>query len=236
MELLLQSASAAASVGLGCGTCCGSGIGVVLSGYLVTHAKDWKQSWKGAGWFYMGKLLSVAALCVAASLAGGQLMDESGKIAGFPMRYAVNALMLCAGIYFLVQWFRERRGLCSCNACGHCGSAKDKIYDTKKPHRLRTERLSAGFLWAMGAGYGLTPCAPLIMVVGYTAAMPLAYAALIGCVFALASSLSPMLFLLTLSGTLGGQMRKEIPQYLSWFRLACYVCLIGCVSANLLTP
>ena len=231
MELLLQSASAAASVGLGCGTCCGSGIGVVLSGYLMTHAKDWKQSWKGAGIFYAGKLMSVVALCVAASLAGGQLMDESGKIAGVSMRLIVNALMLCAGLYFLAQWFRERWGVRSCHACGRCGNADGK----KTTPDFRTEHLSAGFLWVMGAGYGLMPCAPLIMVIGYAATMSTGHAAFVGFVFALASSLSPMLFLLPLSGTLGGQMRKEIPQYLSWFRLACYLCLIGCVSSNLLT-
>ena len=86
----------------------------------------------------------------------------------------------------------------------------------------------------MGISYGLTPCAPLILMTGYAASLPFGYAAMLGTVFALASTISPMLFMLLISGVLAGKMYKEIPQYLTWFRLACYVLLIGLFSGSLI--
>ncbi|MBQ2347778.1 MAG: hypothetical protein II388_05330 [Clostridia bacterium] len=46
VTLLLESITAAASVGMGCGTCCGSGISAALYGYLTTHVKNIKQSFR----------------------------------------------------------------------------------------------------------------------------------------------------------------------------------------------
>lgn len=86
----------------------------------------------------------------------------------------------------------------------------------------------------MGISYGLTPCAPLILMTGYAASLPLGYAAMLGVVFSLASTVSPMLFMLLFSGLLAGKVYKEIPQYLTWFRLACYVLLIVLFSVSLI--
>ena len=44
LTLLLEGVSVATSVGLGCGTCCGSGAGILLSGYVMTHARNARQS------------------------------------------------------------------------------------------------------------------------------------------------------------------------------------------------
>ena len=87
---------------------------------------------------------------------------------------------------------------------------------------------------SMGLGYGISPCVPLILMTGYAASLPVGYAVLLGTVFALASTLSPMLFMLLMSGILAGKMYKEIPQYLIWFRLLCYITLIVVFSVGLL--
>ena len=86
----------------------------------------------------------------------------------------------------------------------------------------------------MGISYGLSPCAPLVLMTGYAATLPLGYAALLGAVFAAASTVSPVLFMLLISGVLAGKMYKEIPQYLTWFRLACYIMLIVLFAVSLL--
>ena len=85
----------------------------------------------------------------------------------------------------------------------------------------------------MGFGYGISPCAPLILITGDAATLPVGFAAVLGAVFALASTVSPALFLMLLSGVLAKRMRKEIPQYLTWFRLGCYILLIALFTAGL---
>ena len=81
-------------------------------------------------------------------------------------------------------------------------------------------------IFIMGAGYGITPCAPLILIAGYCAALPTLQAVAVGSVFAIASALSPMLLLLLISGVLAGRMYREIPGFLNWFRAACYIAVI----------
>ena len=86
----------------------------------------------------------------------------------------------------------------------------------------------------MGIGYGISPCAPLILMTGYAATLPLGFAALMGAVFAAASTVSPILFMLLISGVLAVKMYKGIPQYLTWFRLACYIMLIVLFAVGIL--
>ena len=224
--LLFESMTAAASVGMGCGTCCGSGISAALYGYLTTHVKNIKQTFRAFLDFFLGKFLAVIALCCIASIVGGNIIDESGKIFGIKTAAIVDALMLAMGVWLLVGWIRERWGHKGCKSCTHCGSDTSKQRDTKN--------VSHAALISMGVGYGISPCAPLILITGYAATLPLGYAALLGAVFAAASTVSPILFMLLISGVLAGKMYKEIPQYLTWFRLACYIMLIALVAVGLL--
>lgn len=215
LELLLQGAATAASVGMGCGTCCGSGISVFLSGYLMTHAKNFGQSARGFLSFYLGKLMAVMLICGAASLIGAQVLDESGCIAGLPVKALVDVAMICMGLWFLLQWILERRGVRRCS--GHCGRGESA--------QTPPGKVSLPALWGMGVGYGISPCAPLLMMAGYAATLPLGYALAVGGLFALASAVSPMLLMLLLSGALAGRIYREIPQYMTWFRLGCYLLL-----------
>lgn len=221
MELLLQGAAAAASVGMGCGTCCGSGMGVFLSGYLMTHAKNFAQSLRAFLSFYLGKLMAVMALCGATSCLGARLLDEAGCLFGVPVKAMVDVAMILLGLWLLVRWVLERNGHCTCHSCG---SREPKPVDA---------RVSVPVLWVMGVGYGVSPCGPLLMMLGYAATVPLGCALAVGAVFALCSAVSPMLLLLLLSGALAGRMYREIPQYLTWFRLGCYILLMIFFAAEL---
>ncbi len=220
----LESLTAAASVGMGCGTCCGSGISTALYGYLTTHMKNIKQSFIGFFDFFLGKFIAVIALCMAASLVGSNIIDENGCIFGVKTALIADTVMLIMGIWLLIGWIREFRGHKNCKSCNGCKSDRSKEY--KKSNHAA--------LIGMGISYGASPCAPLILMTGYAASLPLGYAALLGTVFAIASTISPMLFMLFISGVLAGKMYKEIPQYLTWFRLACYIMLIVLFSFSLL--
>ena len=111
---LFSSMTAAASVGMGCGTCCGSGISAALYGYLTTHTKDVKQSARAFLDFFFGKFLAVILLCCAASLIGDSVIDESGRVFGVKADIIVDSVMVAMGIWLLIGWIRERRGLHSC--------------------------------------------------------------------------------------------------------------------------
>ena len=221
----IESVTAAASVGMGCGTCCGSGISTALYGYLTTHMKNMKQSLLGFVDFFLGKFIAVISLCCIASIVGSNIIDENGCIFGIKTALIADTVMLLMGIWLLIGWIREFHGK-SCEHCKGCKSDKPKTHEYKKSNHAA--------LIGMGISYGASPCAPLILMTGYAASLPLGYAALLGAVFAAASTISPMLFMLFISGILAGKMYKEIPQYLKWFRLACYILLIGIFTFGLL--
>ena len=69
---------------------------------------------------------------------------------------------------------------------------------------------------------------------GICSVFAIGFAAILGAVFSLASTLSPALFIMLLSGVLAKRMRKEIPQYITWFRLGCYVLMIVLFAAGLM--
>lgn len=225
-SVFTESLTAAASVGMGCGTCCGSGISTALYGYLTTHMKNMKQSFLGFCEFFFGKFLSVITLCCIASVVGSNIIDDNGGVLGVKTGLIADSVMLLMGIWLLIGWIREYKGHKSCKTCKGC---KD---DGKKKTEYKKSNHAA--LIGMGISYGASPCAPLILMTGYAASLPLGYAALSGAVFAIASTISPMLFMLFISGILAGKMYKEIPNYLKWFRLGCYILLIVLFSVSLL--
>ena len=222
ISLLLESMITAVSVGTGCGTCCGSGISAALYGYLVTHVKNIRQSMLSFVDFFLGKLLAVVSLCAAASLLGRSIIDSDGLLFGVNVHIIVNILMIFTGIYLLIKLLLEKYG--KHDKCSHCSAGSTEL-NSQKPSRLA--------LFGMGFGYGMSPCAPLIFMAGYAATLPVGYAALLGCVFAAASTLSPALLLLVLSGVLAGKMRKEMPSYMHRFRIVIYVLLIVLFSVSL---
>ena len=224
--MLLESMTTALSVGMGCGTCCGTGISAALYGYLTTHARNVKQSLRAFLDFFLGKILAVVMLCVLASLLGQSVMGEDGRIFGINVDIIVDTLMIAMGVWLLIKWFLERYRSRTCRTCGHCSGGKNTVPDEKRPSRV--------LLLGMGFGYGVSPCAPLILMTGYAATMPAGQAAFLGGVFAAASTVSPALLLLILSGVLAGKMRKDIPAYMTWFRLICYILLIVLFTFSLI--
>lgn len=209
--MFLSVATTAFSVGMGCGTCCSPVISLFLSAYVAAHAKGSKKGLLSFFSFFTGKLVSVSILCMAASFFGRQFIDKNGYMGSFNFRFAAQIAMSMIGIVLVCQWIRENRKGESCKHCHGCGQEHGK---------------SGGLsMFAVGIVYGITPCAPLLFMVGYAFSQPIIYAVSAGIAFGMASMLSPVLLLVIVTGSLSKKMSKEIPDQLKWFRLASYLML-----------
>ena len=70
---------------------------------------------------------------------------------------------------------------------------------------------------------GISPCAPLVLVMRYSAALSGVEAIIMGIAFSLANSILPLLLLVILTGVLSKAMFKEIPTKIKWFQLGAYI-------------
>ena len=228
LGVLLSGVAAACSVGMGCGTCCGSGISAFLAGYMMTHAENFKEALGGFLKFYLGKILAVVSICLMTSLAGSRLLSNEGYLGQIPLAKVIDLCMIAVAFWMLYDLLLEKSGRKTCAHCSRAGAEEETNTVMRTPDTQNfKKKISGAAVFLMGAGYGITPCAPLILIAGYCASMPFAYAAIVGAVFAAASAVSPMLILLLISGVLAGRMYLEIPKYLDYFRFACYLGVIG---------
>ena len=210
-----QAVLSAVSVGIGCGAGCGSAASAFLTTYVVSEGLKWSSSLRQVLSFYLGKMVAVLLVCTAGSLIGQTFISSEGTLLGFPLRRLLYGVMLIAALWLLYGWLRERKG---CKACGHCASSA---------------RLIPSF--AVGLAYGLSPCAPLLMVLGYAALLSLPAALALGLLFSLASSLVPAILTLILSGALSARLVPQLGKTLPWFRLMVYLIYLGSALFGLLT-
>lgn len=213
MTLLFPAITTAASVGLGCGTCCSPIISTFLSTYVVSHSNGVKKGILSFASFFLGKLISVTFLCMVAAAVSRQFISGDGYIGGFNLHLAAQFAMSGIGTVLAIQWLLDlKKERHSCHGCHSCGKQEGK----------------AGILPMLCAGltYGFTPCAPLLLMIGYSFTLPLSFAAATGVAFSLASMASPVLLLTVITGALSRKMRQEIPGCVKWFRLGSYVLLM----------
>lgn len=213
ITLLFPAITTAASIGLGCGTCCSPIISTFLSTYVVSHSNGVKKGILSFASFFLGKLISVTFLCMVAAAVSHQFISGEGYIGGFNLRLAAQFAMSGIGAVLAIQWLLDlRKGRHSCHSCHNCGKQEGK----------------AGILPMLCAGltYGFTPCAPLLLMIGYSFTLPIFFAAATGIAFSLASMASPILLLTVITGALSKKMRQEIPGCVKWFRLGSYILLI----------
>lgn len=213
MTLLLPAVTTAASVGLGCGTCCSPIISTFLSTYVVSHSNGVKKGILSFASFFLGKLISVTFLCMVAAAVSQQFISADGYIGGFNLRLAAQFAMSGIGAVLAARWLLDlKKERHACQGCHSCGKQEGK----------------AGVLPMLCAGltYGFTPCAPLLLIIGYSFTLPLPLAGATGVAFSLASMASPVLLLTVITGALSKKMRQEIPGCIKWFRLGSYVLLM----------
>ncbi|MDE7330847.1 MAG: hypothetical protein K2O16_01205 [Lachnospiraceae bacterium] len=209
---IVPALTTAVSVGLGCGTCCSPIISTFLSTYVVSHAGSVKKGLLSFVSFFTGKMVSVSLLCVISALVSRQFISADGYIGSFNLRLFSQAAMSVTGVVMVIRWIFEWKKGKKCGGCKQCGKSEGK----------------SGVVPMLMAGltYGMTPCAPLLLMIGYCFTLSVPLAALTGITFSLSSMVSPVLLLVVVTGTLSKKMRREIPDAVKWFRLASYVLLM----------
>ena len=211
-SLVIPAITTAVSVGLGCGTCCSPIISTFLSTYVVSHSGGVKKGVLSFVSFFFGKMVSVSLLCMISALVSRRFISDSGYIGSFHLRLFSQAAMSLIGFILVVRWFLELKNQKKCGGCKECGKLAGK----------------SGFvsMFAAGLTYGMTPCAPLLLMIGYCFTLPVSLAGITGVAFSLSSMVSPVLLLVVVTGALSKKMGKEIPDAVKWFRLASYMVLV----------
>ena len=128
---------------------------------------------------------------------------KDGESYPFPLRKLVSMVMVAIALWLLRIWVKERKG---CKSCLRCSGKSRRVPS-----------------FAVGMAYGFSPCAPLMMVLGYAVLLPLHSAIILGIVFSLSSSLIPAVLTLILSGALSVRISAQLGKYLPWFQLFLYV-------------
>lgn len=203
----------AIGVGLGCGACCSPFISIFLSTYVVSHTNGVRGGLKSFFSFFLGKVLSITILCTLAAILGNQLLNENGYIGSINLRLATQVVMSGLGLFLVIKWFVEL--IRNKEPCQSCKSCKPSIHNAKTTP-----------LFIAGLVYGATPCAPLLLMLGYAFSLPVYTASTTGIAFGLASIASPILLLSVVTGALSKHMSNELPTYIRYFRLAAYVLLM----------
>jgi len=86
---------------------------------------------------------------------------------------------------------------------------------------------------ACGLLSGISPCAPLVVLMGYGAAVTPLQAVAMGIAFCLANSVLPLLVLVVFTGALSDAMFREMSAKVRYFQLGCYI-LFAVLSAGAL--
>jgi hypothetical protein len=200
--IFTQAVASAAAVGLGCGAGCGSAASTFLTTYVLSEGKKMRSSLSHVTAFYIGKMLAVVIVCVCGSVFGRVFIDESGTLAGFPLKKLVFIAMICTALWLIYGWFKKKKG---CAGCRHC-SERDRRVPT----------------FAVGMAYGFSPCAPLLMVLGYAVLLSVPAAAGLGIVFSFCSSVIPAVMILIISGVLSSRISAQLGKFMPWFQIIVY--------------
>jgi len=234
---LLPLITVAATKGLGCGVACGGACGnpmtkLFLGAYLFTHSGKVKRSIAAFLAFYGGKITAVVLLCVIAALLGSRIIDDAGMLFGVDLLFAVQVFIFVFALVLIGRWIylhviKSDKTKETPPVEAHCGGCNSGVH-LNKPNR-KLPLTICGFI------SGISPCAPLILAVGYAATLSVLDAIIVGIVFSVASSILPFLLIVVLTGALSGAMFKELPAKIRYFQLASYVLITAVSGYTLIT-
>lgn len=220
MTTFTASLISAVMMGLSCGTGCSPSIGTFLSTYVLHAEGDTKQSIYAFLSFFAGKAGAVILVCLIASLTGNAIVESGGYFGKFDIAFLMPAFLILSGGYLIRCCINDFR-YAKCNSCGGCCGGKRNIQYIQE-----LTPMIGGFL------YGLTPCAPLILMAGQSVSLPLFQSLLLSAVFSMACTFSPLILMLCFMKLIASKMIYEVPKLFGMikFCMSIVVFAIGVVS------
>ena len=243
---LLPIITVAATKGLGCGVACGGACGnpmtkMFLGAYLFTHSGKLKRSIVAFIAFYAGKIMAVVSLCVFAALLGNRIIDDYGMLFGINLLFVVQLLIFMLALVLIGRWIyryvikgsKAKETPLAKALHSNCNGGTNECANNGNTHVSSPKRKLP--LTVCGFISGISPCAPLILAVGYAATLSVLDAVIVGVVFSVASSILPLLLIVVLTGLLSGAMFKELPTKIRYFQLASYVLITAISGYSIIT-
>lgn len=222
LPLLFTASSTGLTCGLSCGACGTPVVNIFLASYLFTHTGRMKRSLIAFTGYHLGKTITVTLMCMLISWFGSQIVDDAGRVFGINLQSVVYAAMLVFMLMLIVQWFRQNWRQSDKDGCCGCTGAKQ-----------RSDRFIHMLVYGMISG--MSPCASLLVVLGYASALSTVQAIFVGACFSLANSLVPLLLLVALTGLLSKEMFREIPYKIKYFQLATYMIFSAVLAYNVIS-
>lgn len=210
------------AVGLSCGTACSPLVNLFLSTYAMARFSSVRQTLRAFGFFWAGKTAVVCSMAFLSAVLGRTFIDHQGNFLGFNLRLVLDGCLILTGIYLLTGIFWGK-----CKACSQCGTSS-------RNGTGPNGRKKNWILLTMGAAYGLTPCAPMVLFLLISAVSPPLQAVGLGLIFSLANLVSPLLLYVSLAGFVSGKLQGEIPGLLRAFQIMVFSSFIiaGIISLS----
>lgn len=219
--ILLTSAATGLTCGLSCGACGNPMVNLFLATYLFTHSGRLKRSLISFIGFHLGKAVTVTGLCALISIFGSQVVDDKGKLFGISLQDIVYVAMFFFMIVMIFRWFKENKIPKEHSCDGSCSHAKsDKFYN----------------MLVYGLISGMSPCASLVVALGYASTLTTTEAILVGLCFSLANSVIPLVVLTILTGLLSKEMYSEISTKIRYFQLMTYIVFAAALAYKMIIP
>lgn len=225
MESLLSNYSspflAALAIGLSCGTGCSPVIGLFLTTYIMGNSGNVKKGLLAFFYFFLGKTSVIVVLAFLSALFGSTVLGKDGNLLGFNLKIVLDIFLILTGLILALKMLfpKKKEGCTSCNSC----SGREKDIKNKN-----------GFaVFFIGAAYGITPCAPLLMVLVLASLTSPVTSVPISVIFSTASSISPLILLAAMAGFFSKKMHDEIPQFIKLFQLLSFIIFIVAGSVSL---
>lgn len=202
------------AMGLSCGTGCSPAISLFLTTYVVRCKGDTRHSLVSFAQFFLGKAGAVLLVCLAAALTGQTILDTDGYLGRYSLSFLMPVFLTATGIYMVWELLHDHDGCHGCHSRGGCKS---------KGNPMDGAPMACGFI------YGLTPCAPLIILAGYALAMNFGQAVVLAVLFSMASAFSPLLLMMLFMKLVVTRMQDEVPKLLNALRwvLSIAVAVLG---------
>lgn len=228
MDSLLSSYGspflAAIAIGLSCGTGCSPLISLFLASFIMGNSGSVKKGLLSFFYFFTGKTSVVVVLAFLSAIFGSAVFNEDSSFLDFNLKLVFDIFLITTGVVLLLKILFYNKGTCEeVKYCGEKPFVSCGLCDSKG----KTIRDKTGFaVFLAGVAYGVTPCAPLLMILILASMSKPTTSIPISILFSVSTAISPLIVLSAMAGFFSKKMHEEIPQFIKLFRIIAYVIFI----------